>query len=103
MHLLNRIVGNRISHSTGLSAGESNLWAALRDQCHDAWGEPVPMCQSFIPQSAEVRDAENERRPLRAKDRMFGFFQKLADELAGRLPQSCRPAHLTVTTAGVTA
>lgn len=85
------VVANRVYRATGMSAEEENLWSALRDQCHDSWGEPVPMCKTFIPQGADVRDAETERRPLKPKDKSFGPFKKLAAELAGRLPQSCRP------------
>jgi cellulose biosynthesis protein BcsQ len=85
------VVANRLSRATGMSAEELNLWTALRDQCHDAWGEPVPMCEVFIPQSIEIRNAENERRPLKIKDSTFEFIQKLAAELAERLPHSSRP------------
>ena len=85
------VVANRLSRSTGMSADESNLWAALRDQCHDAWGEPVPMCKAFVPQSIDIRNAENDRRPLKVKEGTFEFFHNLATELAARLPQSSRP------------
>jgi len=94
------VAANRTSRSTGLTDDEKTLWAALRDQCHDSWGEKVHMCQAFIPQKVEVRDAENERRPLKPSDEIFTFFKKLATELAGRLPQSSRPASLAVTAKG---
>ncbi len=97
------VVANRIQAQTGMSAVENNLWLALRDECHDAWGEPVPMCQTFIPQSAELRDAENERRPLRPNDSMYDYFRNLARELAVRLPHSSRPAGTPARRRGATA
>jgi cellulose biosynthesis protein BcsQ len=86
------VVANRTARGADMIDGERNLWSALRDQCCDTWGEEVYLCRTFIPQRAEIRDAENERRPLTERDDAFGYFKKLAVELAARLPQSCRPA-----------
>jgi chromosome partitioning protein len=81
------VVANRVAQATGMRAVEKNLWTSLRDQCRDAWGEEVYLCKAFIPQRVDVRDAESERRPLKSTDEAFAFFERLARELAARLPQ----------------
>jgi chromosome partitioning protein len=94
------VAANRVYRETAMSNEEANLWSALRDQCHEAWGEPVMMCRTLVPQSTDIRDAENERRPLKAKDKTFASFVKLAAEISERLPESCRPAGLLVAASG---
>jgi cellulose biosynthesis protein BcsQ len=89
------VVANRTGKGTGLLAEEANLWAALRRECHDVWGEEPYMCETFIPQRVDVRNAENERRPLNENDGAFEFFGTLAKELAGRLPHASRRAAVT--------
>ena len=94
------VAANRVYREAGMSNEEVNLWNALRDQCHEAWGEPVAMCRTLVPQSTDIRNAENERRPLKAKDKSFASFVQLAAELSERLPQSCRPANSVVAASG---
>lgn len=94
------VVANRILKSTGMSAEEGNLWKALRSECLDSWGGPVRMCDTFIPQSTEIRDAERDRRPLHAGDKTYGFFVDLAMELVGQLPLSSRPTLRETMTTG---
>jgi cellulose biosynthesis protein BcsQ len=85
------VLANRTLRSE-LTADEMNRWGALRDQCKDQWGEPVPMCQTTIRQSAEIREVEDKRRPLQEGDEMYPVFVKLAEELERRLPTACVPA-----------
>lgn len=79
------VLANRTSRSE-LTADEMNRWSLLRDQCKDQWGEPVPMCTTTIRQSTEIREIEDERRPLGEGDEMGSVFLKLAEELERHLP-----------------
>ena len=85
------VVANRTAKATGLGDVERNLWNAVRDQAHEVWGEDVFMFETFVPQRTEVRNAENDRRPLSETDDAFQFFRQMAAELCERLPQSSRP------------
>ncbi|HLW66248.1 MAG TPA: AAA family ATPase [Gemmataceae bacterium] len=91
------VVANRTQRSTGPTAEERNLWAAILDQSHNAWGERVRLCATMIPQRVEVRNAENDRRPLNPGDEAFTFFQQLAVELSEQLPQASHPANRRTT------
>lgn len=80
---------NRTNGPT-LTIDEENRLTALRNKCHDAWGSPVHRFGTFIPRSTEIRDAEDERRPLCAGDDTFERFLSLAREVADSFPTFCR-------------
>lgn len=85
------VVANRTSRSD-LTADEQNRLSLLRDQCRDIWGEPVAQFETFIRQSAEIRAAEDQNRPLRHDDEMYQGFDELAREFVSRLPMFCQTA-----------
>jgi cellulose biosynthesis protein BcsQ len=78
------------TNGPALTIDEENRLSALKNKCHDAWGSPVHRFGTFIPRSVEIRDAEDERRTLRAGDETFERFLKLADEVADSFPTFCR-------------
>jgi chromosome partitioning protein len=82
--------GNRTKESE-LTSDERNRLSALRDRCKDTWAA-APCFDAFIRQSAEVRRAEDERRPLGAGDELHSAFLRLAEEVEYRLPMFCRVA-----------
>jgi chromosome partitioning protein len=85
------ILANRTLRPT-LTLDEENRLSALRAQCKDVWGQEVPFFDTFIRQSAEVRAAEDQHRPLGKNDEMYNTFAELAREVATRLPTFCRLA-----------
>lgn len=93
--------GNR-TRGSALTADERNKLTGLADKAKDIqfYGDVVPLMDNFIPQSALVRDCEDERRTLGPDDELFKSFAALAEEVEGRLPTFCRPA---AKPAGVTA
>lgn len=86
------VFANRTHQNTaGLTADELNKLSALRAKCLDVWGVPVPVFDSYIKQSVEVRESEDARRPLGPGDDTFAAFDRLAEEIESRLPMFCRP------------
>lgn len=85
------VLANR-THRSELTADETNRLSELRDQCRDGWGTDVPLFDTFIRQSAEIRTAEDEHRPLQAENETYALFEELAREVHSRLPSFCRPA-----------
>jgi cellulose biosynthesis protein BcsQ len=83
------VVPNRTQRSE-LTADEHNRLSLLRDQCKDIWGQEVPQLETFIRQSAELRAAEDEHRPLSPAGGMFGVFIELAREVESHVPMFCR-------------
>ena len=83
------VVANRVARA-GMSAGEQNRMSALRVQCRDAWGEDVPLLQTALRQSVDVRIAEDERRPLRPGEGSYEQFVELAREVLTRLPAATK-------------
>jgi cellulose biosynthesis protein BcsQ len=85
--------GNR-TRGSALTADEKNKLTLLEDKARDPqnWGSAVPLFGSFIPQSALVRDCEDERRTLCPDDDLFKSFAALAKEVESRLPLFCLPA-----------
>jgi hypothetical protein len=71
---------------------------ALADISRDVYGAPVPLFETFISNSAEIRVAEDEHRPLTQQDHSYPLFANLAEEVIGKLPNFCRPS---ATEAGV--
>lgn len=86
---------NRTKEST-LTSDERNRLTALRDRCRDTWAA-APLFDSFIRQSVEIRQAEDEQRPLGPDDEVYQSFVRLAREVESRLPMFCRPAPHPVT------
>jgi cellulose biosynthesis protein BcsQ len=80
---------NRTKESE-LTIGEKNRLSALRDKCKDTWAA-APCFDAFIRQSAEIRESEDERRPLGPTDELHSAFLRLAQEVEERLPMFCRP------------
>jgi cellulose biosynthesis protein BcsQ len=89
------IVPNRTLRTEGLTYDEQSRLTALQDQCRDVWGEPVCQFDRFIPQSTQIRCAEDENRTLTPADEMFQVFLDLAKEVEDRLPTFCRPSNVT--------
>lgn len=85
------VLANR-THRSELTSDETNRLSALRNQCRDTWGTDVPLFDTFIRQSAEIRAAEDEHRPLDADSETYHLFEELAEEVRSRLPMFCRPA-----------
>jgi chromosome partitioning protein len=72
-----------------LTIDEQNRLSALEAQCLDAWGEKVPVFETFIRQAVAFRDCEDERRTLGPDDELFASFEALAKEVESRLPTFC--------------
>ncbi|MGH7173589.1 MAG: AAA family ATPase [Gemmataceae bacterium] len=85
------ILANR-THRSELTVDEANRLSSLRVTCKDLWGHEVPQLETFIRQSAEVRVAEDEHRPLGPSDEMHSAFVELAREVESRMPTFCQPA-----------
>jgi cellulose biosynthesis protein BcsQ len=83
---------NRTRESS-LTNDERNRLSALRDKCKDTWAA-APCFDAFIRQSVEIRNAEDERRPIGPGDDLCGAFVRLAHEVESRLPMFCRPARV---------
>ncbi len=84
------IIANRTWRSD-LTHEESNRLSVLTDVSRDVWGTAVPLFNSFIRNSTEVRSAEDEHRPLNCDDATYKLFEDLAKEVVGNLPNFCRP------------
>jgi cellulose biosynthesis protein BcsQ len=82
------IVANR-TQRTELTHDEKNRLDDLHVECRDVWGTDVPMLDTFIRQSGEVRTAEDERRPLLPGEDTFCLFKHLAKETVSLLPSYC--------------
>jgi cellulose biosynthesis protein BcsQ len=82
------ILANRTQRSE-LTYSEENRLTALRNECKDVWGTDVPLFDTFIRQSAEIRAAEDEHRPLQPDNETFPIFEELAREVVSRLPTFC--------------
>jgi cellulose biosynthesis protein BcsQ len=83
------IVANRTSKAE-LTVEERNRMSELEVKAKNSWGESVTRFESNIRQSAEVRMAEDEHRPLAEDDQIAAAFERLACEVEGRLPTFCR-------------
>lgn len=78
------------TRGANLTYDEQNRLTALELKCKDTWAA-APRFEAFIPQSAEIREAEDARRPIGPGDGLYPAFERLADEVVGRLPTFCRP------------
>jgi cellulose biosynthesis protein BcsQ len=85
------IIANRTWRSE-LTHDEENRLTALADISRDVYGTAVPLFESFIRNSPEIRTAEDEHRPLTANDGTYKLFVALAGEVVANLPNFCRPA-----------
>jgi hypothetical protein len=84
------IIANRTWRSE-LTHDENNRLSALADISRDAYGTTVPLFESFIRNSPEIRNAEDEHRPLTSNDGTYDLFVGLAKEVVSNLPNFCRP------------
>lgn len=82
-------VANRTARAE-LTADERNRMSALEFQAKQAWDESVTRFDATIPQSVEVRAAEDEHRPLAENDKIAVAFRNLAREIEDRLPSLCK-------------
>ncbi len=82
------ILANRTQRGE-LTLEEENRMAALRTNCKDIWGQEVPLLDTFVPQNTDVRQAEDNQRPLGEEDKTYATFVELAQELTQRLPTFC--------------
>jgi len=85
------IIANRTWRAE-LTNEETNRLSALADISRDAYGTAVPLFESFIRNSTEIRAAEDEHRPLTPGDAAYPLFTALAQEVIHNLPNFCRPA-----------
>jgi cellulose biosynthesis protein BcsQ len=83
------IVINR-THGSDLTSDEARRLARLQGICKDKLGEEVPQFHTFIRQTTEVRNAEDEHRTLRDDDESYSLFIDLAKEVESRLPTFAR-------------
>jgi len=84
------IIANRTWRSE-LTHDEGNRLSALADISRDTYGTMVPLFETFIRNSPEVRAAEDDHRPLKPDDATYKLFTALAEEVIGNLPAFCRP------------
>ncbi|MFL5240669.1 MAG: ParA family protein [Gemmataceae bacterium] len=85
------IVANR-THKHGLTLDEQNRVSALKEQCKDFWGSDILPFETTIRQTVDLRNAEDNNRPLKRGDGMYSVFVQLAKEVQFRLPTYCKPA-----------
>jgi chromosome partitioning protein len=81
--LLNRTRGHQ------LTAWEEDLWRDLQERSKDQWKLPVHAFQTFIRQTNEVRDNENEFSPPVPGSELHTLFTQLVADLEARLPRDC--------------
>jgi cellulose biosynthesis protein BcsQ len=86
-----QIVGVLLNRTRGhqLTAWEEDLWRDLQERSKDQWKLPVHAFQTFIRQTNEVRDSENEFLPPVPGSELHTLFNKLVAELEARLPRDC--------------
>jgi cellulose biosynthesis protein BcsQ len=84
------VIANRTARAE-LTIDEENRLTALADISRDVYGTTVPLFESFIRNSTEIRVAEDEHRPLTPNDHTYPLFAALAEEVIGKLPNFCRP------------
>jgi cellulose biosynthesis protein BcsQ len=82
------LLANR-TYGANLTAEESNRMLALLNQCVEVLGQHVKLFDTNIPQSKEVRLAEDQRRTLQPGDDLFEAYTRLANEILKRLPSFC--------------
>src|SRR5262249_33464649 len=69
--LFNRTYGSQ------LTAWEQDLWRQMLDEGQDRWKMPVPAFKTFIRQTTEVRDSENEFSPPAPGSELHTTFSRL--------------------------
>ena len=97
-------VANRTTRGE-LTVDECNRMSELEVRSKDAWNETVTRFESFIPQSVQIRQAEDKHRPLDEDDKIAHSFHKLSREIENRLPTFCKrgePENSTLTRTEVT-
>jgi len=89
-----RVVGVLLNRTYGsqLTAWEKDLWQHMLEEAKDQWKLPVPAFETFIRQTNEVRDSENEFCPPAPGSELHGLFSHLVAELEERIPRDCRRA-----------
>jgi chromosome partitioning protein len=80
---------NRTKQSN-LTAGERDMMTGLEQKCLDALGHPVPCFASHVPQSTDVRVAEETGVTFGPGDKLYEHFEALAGEIEDRLPTFCK-------------
>lgn len=96
------LVANR-TWGVELTSDEKNRLSQLEVTSKNVWGENIHLFKTAIRQSADVRMAEDEHRPLAETETMAQAFGLLAAEIENRLPTFCHPStSLTVSRMQVT-
>ena len=87
-----QVVGILLNRTKGaqLTVWEDDLWRDMLVRSQDRWKLPVHAFETFIRQTTEVRDSENEFSPPAPGSELHGLFSRLAAELEERLPRDCR-------------
>jgi cellulose biosynthesis protein BcsQ len=84
------VILNRTQKRGQLTSHESELLNQVLAQAQDRMGVPVYDFKTVIRHNAEVRQLESEAMHLQPDTELFDTFQKLAEEMEGRLPHECR-------------
>lgn len=87
------LVANR-TWGSELTSDERNRLSELVVKAKNVWGEEIHLLKTSIRQSADLRTAEDEHRPLAETEKMAESFDLLAAEIETRLPTFC---HATAT------
>lgn len=83
------LVANR-TWGSELTSDEKNRLSELVVKSKNVWGEEIHLLKSSIRQSADLRTAEDEHRPLAESEKMAEAFDLLAAEIETRLPTFCQ-------------
>jgi len=82
--MLNRTYGAQ------LTVWEGDLWREMLSQGQDRWKLPVPAFETFIRQTTEVREGEDEFTTPEPGSELHTLFSRLVVEVEGSLPRDCR-------------
>jgi cellulose biosynthesis protein BcsQ len=87
-----QVLGALLNRTRGAqpSLWERDLWSTTLTQCQNVWKLPIYSFQTFVQQTTEVRDQENEFAQPDPGSVLHAVFSKIVDELEARLPNDCR-------------
>ena len=88
------------THGAALTADELTRLAHLRKVCRDVLDKDNAQFAAFIPQSKEIRMAEDDERTLDPSHPSYAAFRTLAREVESRLPAYCRKRGAAVAAGG---
>lgn len=80
------VVGNRARTASGMSTKQKAIWARLEDPCRDAWGQPVYLFKTSIPENVNFADAANSNSFAADTNKIRPIFLDLFTEIQQRIP-----------------